>query len=161
MQTSAVCYCCTFWARDLREAPTNEPYDGGGLSVGAFFMPTWFELVTNRTVKRSKHLNLAVPVGHVRMGGQFIIDNKALNRSPFFPDAFGDNCDRHRDGFIEAPNTFVPFTNAITKNASIFFDMSMTSARDRRDSCTVDRKNRGFIFKPQFRPVRLYSFGSI
>jgi hypothetical protein len=106
-------------------------------------------------------LNLAVPVGHVRMGGQFNIDNKALNRSPVFPDAFSDSCDRHRDGFIEAPDTFVPFTNAITKSASIFFDMSMTSARDRRDSCTVDRKNRGFIFKPQFRPVRLYSFGGI
>jgi hypothetical protein len=94
------------------------------------------------------------------MGGPFTIDNRVLNRSPFFPDAFSDNCDRRRDGFIEAPNTFVPFANAITKNASIFFDISMTSAGDRKDLRTTTQKNSMFLFGLQLRPVRLESFGS-
>jgi hypothetical protein len=123
-------------------------------------MPTWFESVPNRTVKRSKHLNLAVSVGHVRMGGSFTINNRVLNRSPFFPNAFSDNCDRRCDGFIEAPNTFVPFANAITKKAGIFFDISMTSAGDRKDLRTITQKNSMFLFGLQLWPVRLESFGS-
>jgi hypothetical protein len=95
-----------------------------------------------------------MPTGYALMGGQPI--NIAFHPAPFFPDAVGSNHDGRRDGFAEALNTYDP----IATNAGIFFDVSMTSASDRRDLRTIAQKNSRFLFRPQFRPVRLESFGS-
>jgi hypothetical protein len=105
-------------------------------------------------------LNLVILAGYALMGSHLTIDNKVFHPSPFFPDAFGSNHDRCRHGFDAALNTDDPFANANTANAGIFFDIPMTAAGDKSDLRTIPPKNSRFLFKPQFRPVRLEDFGS-
>lgn len=92
--------------------------------------------------RREQVLILAILADYSLMGSQLINDDKTLNCSPFFPNAFGNNRGKRRDGFAEELNTY----DLITTNAGIFFDVT-TSPSDRRGLRTIAQNNSRFLFE--------------